>query len=253
MTTTPKTTPPPIEPSLTQPRKPHIKLLPGLRTIKTALAVFISLLIYAFLGREGAIFAIMSIIICMQDNVEKSISEGINRTIATCVGAGFGTLFVFATLALGTLPMMVYYLLVMVGIVLLIHICHLVGIRRSIVLAAIIYMVIILGAASENPIQYSIDRTVDTLAGIVLATLVNRFMFKPKARPPKAVRIAIGKGNNCQTICLNSYHMNEDPESIIYTAKPEDTDCAHLFAQLKSLEPEVLDAQLTLADIERNR
>ena len=228
--------------------KPHLKVFPGLRTIKTAIAVFISLLIYAFLERDGTIFAVMSIIICMQDNVEKSISEGINRTIATIVGAIFGTLFVFVTLAIGHIPVVYYYLLVMLGIILLIHTCHLVGIRRSIVLAAIIYMVIILGAASENPIQYSLDRTIDTLAGIILATVINRFVFKPKVRPPKPIRIAIGRGNHRQEICLNKYDMSEGADAITYTCSIEDTE---QLSATESAETADTLTQLTLTDIER--
>lgn len=191
--------------------KANVKILPGFRTIKTAIAVFASLILYALISREGVIFAVMAILICMQDSVEKSIAEGINRTIGTIIGAVFGTIFVFMDIYY--LNATVYYAIVMLGIIALIHVCHLIGIRRSIVIATVVYMVIILGAG-DNPIQYSIDRTFDTLIGIVMAVIVNNFLFKPKIAPPKPMKIVMNNGNQQEEINFARYILEETSDRI---------------------------------------
>lgn len=224
----------------------NIKIFPGFRTIKTAIAVFFSLLLYAIINREGTVFAVLAVLVCMQDSVEKSIKEGINRTIGTMIGAFSGTLFVF--LDFSYLPSFFYYGIVMLGIVFLIHICHLIGIRRSIVIASVVYMVIILGAG-ENPIQYSIDRTIDTLIGIIMAVSVNRFMFKPKLQLIKPIKIIMNNGNRCEEINFEKYTMQETRDRItlsidkIITQSNEET----------AITSEIEENQLTiLEDIEGN-
>ena len=152
---------------------------PGFRNIKTAIAVFISLIFYSAIGREGAIFAVMAVLICMQDSVEKSITEGINRTIGTVIGGIFGIVFIYVFAMVYVVNIFWYYIGITVGLVILIHICNITNIKGSVVIASIVYLVIIMGAGDE-PVMYSINRTIDTTLGIVLAVLVNRFMFKPK-------------------------------------------------------------------------
>ncbi|MCL1936716.1 MAG: aromatic acid exporter family protein [Defluviitaleaceae bacterium] len=192
--------------------------LPGFRTIKTGIAVLLCLFIYNVIGRDGAIFAIMAVLICMQDSVEKSIKEGINRTIGTIIGATFGTIFVFTNLYF--LNIFLYDAIIVIVLILLIHICHLIGIRKSIVIATIVYMVIMLGA-DENPIMYSIDRTIDTLFGIIIAVIINISLFRPN-RAKQVVHLIIKNGDENFEIDFKNYITEETRSKITYKINLED-------------------------------
>ena len=151
--------------------------LPGYRNIKTSIGVFICVLIYSWLGRDGTIFAVLSVIICMQDNSRKSVTEGIGRFLGTILGATFGTIFVFMNF--DRFNFLIEYAFMTIGLVLLIHLSSLLNLKRSIGIGAVVYAVIVLGADS-SPFMYSINRTIDTTIGIVIAVLLNKYFLKPK-------------------------------------------------------------------------
>ncbi|MCL1996973.1 MAG: aromatic acid exporter family protein [Defluviitaleaceae bacterium] len=153
---------------------------PGFRNIKTAIAIFIALVFYSSINREGVSFALIAILICMQDSVEKSITEGRNRTIGTIIGAIFGSVFVHIFTDVYGATIFGYYFWIAVGVVVLIHICNMLNIKGSIVIGCVVYLMIILGADYDS-VTYAINRTIDTVFGIVLAVLINRYLFKPKA------------------------------------------------------------------------
>lgn len=70
---------------------PHV----GQRILKTTLAVFLCLLIYALRGFEGQDMpteAAITAIICMQPYVQDSKTYALNRAVGTLIGAGCGLL-----------------------------------------------------------------------------------------------------------------------------------------------------------------
>lgn len=158
----------------------NIKKLPypGFRNIKTGIAILICLIIYDYIGREGAPFAVIAILVCMQDSVEKSIREGFNRVIGTVMGASFGIIFIYLDIA--RFPSYIYLTLCALGIVLYIYVCNLIKIKNSIIIGCVVYIMIIVGPNEYSPILYSINRTIDTILGIIIAVVINRLLFKPK-------------------------------------------------------------------------
>lgn len=207
---------------------------PGFRNIKTAIAVFLCLLFYSIINREGSIFAIMAILICMQDRVEKTIQEGINRIFGTVIGATFGIVFVYINLEI--FNFFWQYVVLTIGLILLIHICNLIKIKKSVVIAGIVYFVIILGAG-DDPIWYSIHRTIDTLIGIVLAALINRFMFVPKMGLKKLNIVVTGDSDNRTRLSINNYTTEETYSSIIYEADISDIEgIGNIFTENKGEE-----------------
>jgi len=75
--------------SLTTPQ-PSFKI--GLRTIKTAVAVFFCLLIARFIPASSALISSIAAVVCMRETPEKSLQMGTNRFIGTLVGGLFGYL-----------------------------------------------------------------------------------------------------------------------------------------------------------------
>ena len=154
---------------------------PGLRTIKTALAATLCIIGYTLLGRpEGLPLACIAIFIAMQDSVGKTWKVGKDRALGTLLGGTLGSL-------VGLIRVIDQHLAVLaavafVGIVLYIFACTLLKIEGSIVIGLSTYIIIVFGpqAGLEEPVWLAIDRTLDTMIGLVLGGAVNALIFRPR-------------------------------------------------------------------------
>jgi len=152
---------------------------PGLRNIKTAIAVVVCLVLYRFVNREGAAFALIAAVICMQGSVDKSKQLGFDRIRGTFMGGIFGS--IFAYFGIPGLPFPLFILCTFAGVVLFIYICNLTDSKSSIDIGCAVFLIIIADSSnSEQPVLYAFNRTLDTLIGAVIALLVNQLIFRPK-------------------------------------------------------------------------
>ena len=156
----------------------HSAIHIGMRNLKTGLSVLLCLLFYYFTKRDGALFAGISAIVCMQDNVEKSMTSGISRMCGTFIGATEAMVFLYLYqrypydfLKIGSTAL---------GVMLLILFCNLLKRNDSIVIAGMVFLVIMIGTSEQSPFLYSINRLVDTLIGILVAVVVNRLLWDPE-------------------------------------------------------------------------
>ena len=154
---------------------------PGLRNIKTALAATFCIVAYLLIGRvEGLPLACIAIVICVQDSVDKSWRMGRDRAVGTLLGG------IFASLA-GLIYEMEHHLAIaaavaFVGIVLFIFICNLLKIEGSITIGLATYIIILFGPspAEMGPLLLAVNRTLDTMVGILVGCTVNVLLFRPR-------------------------------------------------------------------------
>ena len=154
---------------------------PGLRNIKTALAGTFCIVLYLLLGRvEGLALACIAAFICVQDSVDKSWGMARDRVFGTLLGGAFA-------IAAGQIYALEQHLVVVVavafvGVVLYIFVCNLLKIEGSILIGLSAYVVILFGAGSTDlaPLPIAINRTLDTLVGIVVGCGVNILLFRPR-------------------------------------------------------------------------
>ncbi|MGM0397011.1 MAG: FUSC family protein [Bacillota bacterium] len=143
----------------------------GMRTVKTGLAVAISLLVSEVFNLQSPLFAGIGAISTMQSSVSQSFVMGKNRMLGTVMGAIVALFFTFY------LPRNPFFL--GLGIIIVIHILNLLNWKKSISLSAIVFL-----AVSNNHeyamIPYTTSRVLDTFIGIVIAVLVNYFIAAPK-------------------------------------------------------------------------
>jgi uncharacterized membrane protein YgaE (UPF0421/DUF939 family) len=164
-------------------RKIRITPLVGMRTLKTALVVFICLALYQLMERFGytsrfdAFMACTAAIICMQETMEKSMSSGLNRFLGTAVGAAVGMLFLYLDAFFNNQYMVMA--MISLGIIILIFICNVANINNAIVIGCVVFLVIALEQTSEAPFTHSVRRLMDTMIGIALAIGVNQFIRNP--------------------------------------------------------------------------
>ena len=149
----------------------HYKI--GLRTVKTGIAVGLSMYIASLFNLKSPIFVGIGAIMAMQSSVSESFIMGKNRMIGTFVGALTGLLFSYF------LPQ--NYLFLGIGIIVVIYIHNLFGWNSSLTLSAIVFLAIFLNSESAR-IPYATNRLLDTFIGITVSVLVNYFIAAPNIK-----------------------------------------------------------------------
>ena len=153
---------------------PHL----GARTIKTGIAVLIcSLITSLILRRESPTVACIASIICIQNDIETSVSSGKNRIIGTVLGAliGFAVMFICQSISNNTIMASVVASL---GTIITIYICTIVKIYDCIGTAIVMFLLISMNVGQDEWITYSVMRTIDTFVGVIVGINVNKYLFK---------------------------------------------------------------------------
>jgi uncharacterized membrane protein YgaE (UPF0421/DUF939 family) len=155
-----------------------------MRTVKTALAVLVCMLVYvgtSYLGVANnfdAFLAVTAAIICMQDSVKNSIRTGISRLEGVVVGAllGLGVL----SIDLAFHHVVLHLVLVVIGTIVLIAVCNLLDINKSIVMGCVVFFIIALQATGAmSPLESSVRRFLDTAIGMAIAITINHLIHNP--------------------------------------------------------------------------
>lgn len=142
----------------------------GLRTIKTAAAVMLSIVIVYFYGATPSkvIFAVLG----AMATILPTFKESLQACIAQILGVLFGAL---VGLVLMSLP--VHDLVgTGIGIVLVISLYNLLGIHYSPSLACLIVVTLFI-TPDVNPISYALTRIWDTAIGLVVGLTINTLVF----------------------------------------------------------------------------
>lgn len=195
----------------------------GMRNLKTALSVTICVALSQFFNRQYIFYAAVAAVISMQSSVADSFKAGKNRMLGTIVGAIIG--LVCALISPGNV------VLCGLGTVIIIYVCDLLGWRKSVTISCTVFLLIMLSLNGRPPVQYSINRTLDTFLGIAVAVLVNYFISPPNF---------IGKVNEeCNLIIQKVFNVVENK---LYCNK--DVDLKSLDTEISKLE-KVLNICLT--------
>lgn len=151
----------------------------GMRTFKTALAVIVTLFICDLLNITNPFFATIAAIIAMETSVSGSLLIARERMYGTVIGAAIALLF--------TLLFPVNYITIGLGVLLVIYICDVFQWQNTIKISNIVFIAILLGFEESGQVQYAVFRTLDTLLGLTVGTLVNYFVY------PHKVEITLNK------------------------------------------------------------
>ncbi|HSP47530.1 MAG TPA: aromatic acid exporter family protein [Clostridiaceae bacterium] len=148
----------------------RIKYL-GMRTFKTGLAVLVTAMLAMVIPNTVPFNIIFASVICMETSVVSSFQAGSNRVVGTFIGA-------IVSLVLLYLPIPNPIRLA-VGVMLVIYICNMLNIKKSVGIGASIVILIRTGSGEVGPLEYTVRRILDTLLGIGVATLINMFISPP--------------------------------------------------------------------------
>lgn len=177
----------------------NMKNILGLRTIKTAIAVVLSIYIGQLLKVEYPFFIAMTAVISMDKTMGNSFKMGRNRVLGTLMGACIGVCLSYIDRGNA--------LLCGVGSILLILLCNQLELQGSITIGCIV-MLAILVHTDKTPLFYGFHRTFDTFLGAGLSFGVN-LLISPYANSKRLDEMVIALWE--QTDCLVNFFSKQEP------------------------------------------
>lgn len=144
---------------------------PGMRTIKTSLAVAICLIISKLLNLYYPYYAAIAAILCIRSTVSDSFNAAKSRALGTIIGSLLGIFCVFI------FPYNPW--ISGIGVLVLIYFLKAINFEDAFIVACIVFIVIFIPNHSSS-IYYSLHRTTDTLIGILVALVLNLLLSPPE-------------------------------------------------------------------------
>ncbi|WP_373481963.1 aromatic acid exporter family protein [Acetobacterium sp.] len=152
----------------------------GMRNIKTVLAVFICVVVFAIMGPEfNPLVAAIAAVITMGPSIENSIETGWNRILGTVFGGAVGMLGIFIA---SLIPyQFAYVFIIPVGIMGLIYLCNTINKSGAIVITVVVFLILMTSYPQDaGTYMLAILRLLETTFGIIVAFLINRFIKVPE-------------------------------------------------------------------------
>ncbi|WP_213356557.1 FUSC family protein [Enterococcus casseliflavus] len=155
----------------------------GMRTLKTAIAVMLCILLFHFLDRGQPLIAALSAVFSLRQDLTTTISFGKSRVLGNTIGGGTA-IFYFLTkqyfqndflIELFVLPALVIFVIVFSD-----------GINNnSGIISAIATMLLITSSVPQGEsIIFALDRVLDTFIGTLVALSIN-FVIRPPEEEKK--------------------------------------------------------------------
>ena len=147
----------------------------GLRIVKSALAVFLCFLVDLLRGRGAPFYSAIAAILCMQRDVRSGWKAGLNRTVGTLLGGGYGLAVLLALRGLPWLQApLAAYLAISLGLIPLMYLTVALERTPATYITCVVYLsVVISHGADASPVAFAISRVVDTLLGVFVSLGVN--------------------------------------------------------------------------------
>lgn len=148
----------------------HFKI--GLRTIKTALAVFICLIVMYLFNRESPALACLAVVYCLRTDNNSTINFSIHRLIGTFIGVGVSLLAIITQQQLGT-NIIITALIGAIGIALVIIFSNILKHSEGIVAGSSTFLIICFNTPFTETFGYATTRILDVIIGATIAIVVN--------------------------------------------------------------------------------
>ncbi len=155
------------------------KFLPGLRIIKTFIAVLICFMFFYFFDYYNPIYATIACILMMKTTSAETKSAGINRMKGTLLG-GFLSLITLLLMNQMNISKTSYWAPVMMSLALVVSLMICKGFEQDPYVASMSGVVLLITLVSHsedisNIFSYVSIRMIETLIGILIAFVVNRY------------------------------------------------------------------------------
>lgn len=145
----------------------------GMRTIKTAIAVVLSLYLSILFKFDTPIFTTIAAITTMQPSFTETFHTMKSRVLTTVFGVVLGIILSYTTENQYLLPIITGF-----GVIFLIWVLQLFHLKSMITLSVIVFLASISSGADK--VTYGFNRFIGTVLGVVVSTVVNYVISSPK-------------------------------------------------------------------------
>ena len=154
------------------------KFIPGMRIMKTVIAVFICLAIAYLINYDFPLQATIACVLMMKSTTEMSIKSGQQRVLGTIIGG----VLAMISLLLGDLISIEiqgfsFIVLVTITILVALVICKVAKVPEyAYSMSCVLILATMLGHSSsqEETVYYVLYRIIETISGIIIAIAVNK-------------------------------------------------------------------------------
>lgn len=156
----------------------------GYRTLKTALAVMLCILLFQVLGRGTPMIACLAAVFALRQDVPTTITFGLYRILGNAIG-GMAAILYFYIFRYFGYAFSVELLLIPFLVAAIIVISDRLNLNAGIMSTCATFFMIVLIVPETDTLLYGVERVVDTLIGTLLALAVNYLIkpVKPSAQP----------------------------------------------------------------------
>lgn len=186
---------------------------PGLRIIKSAIAIALCYIVDYLRGENGIVFYIqLSALWCMQSYISTTKKNALQRTIGTAIGALFGLAVLLIVTFLKSrfnLTHAQFYainsILISAAIIPLIWTTVVLKKKQASYFSCVVFLsIVVIHMQDENCFLFVWNRVLDTMIGIVIGVGVNLFHLPRKTR--KDILFISGLDD---TLLNKEYHLND--------------------------------------------
>lgn len=149
--------------------------LPGMRVIKTAIAIFLCLVTMSFVDENYSSYSALVAIVCMQKDWNNSLQASKERVIGTILGAIFAiiTNYVIMEFNFVNYPVISYGIIAVIMIILMMVTIAINGNEITAITCIIYLSISTVTDINEDIAYFALRRILDTFIGISIALLVN--------------------------------------------------------------------------------
>jgi len=147
----------------------------GMRIVKSAIAVYICIILGLLRPGGMAFYSAIAAVLCMQPYLKNSINAAINRTIGTLFGGIFGivALLIERNFQLDLFPTLDYFVISLL-IIPLIYVTVLSSKTNASYIAVVVFLSVAVNHGADiNVYSFAFNRIIDTLIGIFVSLGIN--------------------------------------------------------------------------------
>ena len=158
---------------------------PGMRSIKTVIAVFITLAICFCLKRTDTItVAAISAIVCMRQNNQDTLRFSLMRLLGTVLGGIIGFIAAFAGGYIPYYSQGIFLVIVPLFLIFDLYLCNVFHLQQASTISCTVLLLVALNfeRTQQDAVLYALNRVADTLIGAGISLLVDLAIAPTKAK-----------------------------------------------------------------------
>lgn len=151
----------------------------GMRNIKTALSVFVCVVVFGLMGPDfNPLFASIAAVIATGPSIEDSVVTGWNRILGTLMGGITGLIGIFIC---NLIPFsQIYLFIIPIGVMGIIYLFNHTNRSGAIIIACVMYISVMITYPQElGSYLIAVIRLLETGFGIIVAVLINGLIKVP--------------------------------------------------------------------------